>query len=164
MAPHGTDTRQRIRESSVQSEPSPASDRQLNGERNCPLDTRTHSLDSRTAASGRPTIVCEGSPRLMSISTWTGVLSRPIRAKLVTLASIVVLSPPTEDRLQQPVYQQIAVPSSNPLTTHRPHRPCLIGIQTVLICSLDRTTQKAYNALAFRISSPNQLRITDDRR
>ena len=43
MAPHGTDTRESIRESFVQSEPSPALDRQLNANHNCPLDTCTHS-------------------------------------------------------------------------------------------------------------------------
>jgi len=41
MAPHGTDARQTIRESFVQCVPSPASDKQLNADHNCPLDTCT---------------------------------------------------------------------------------------------------------------------------
>ena len=42
MAPHGTTTRQRIRESIVQGEPSLALDRQLNADRIGPLDSCTH--------------------------------------------------------------------------------------------------------------------------
>jgi len=42
MAPHGTDPRQRIRQSFIQGESSQALDRQINAEHNCLLDTRTH--------------------------------------------------------------------------------------------------------------------------
>jgi hypothetical protein len=51
MAPHRTDTRQRIRESLVQSESSPALDRQVNADHNCPPDTGTHSDGPRQAGS-----------------------------------------------------------------------------------------------------------------
>jgi len=43
MAPYATNPRQRIRESLVQGEPSPALDKQLSGERDWPRDTCIHS-------------------------------------------------------------------------------------------------------------------------
>ena len=51
------------------------------------IAARTRSRDSRTAASGRPTIVKEGSPRRMSTSTSTGTASTPSRAKVRAVAS-----------------------------------------------------------------------------
>jgi hypothetical protein len=53
MAPPGTDTKQRIHESSVQTEPSPALDRQLNVDHSCPLDTCTRSHAPKRAGSGQ---------------------------------------------------------------------------------------------------------------
>ena len=43
MALRGIDTRHRNRRSFVQGEPSPALDRQLNADHDCPMDIRTHS-------------------------------------------------------------------------------------------------------------------------
>lgn len=63
MAPHETDTRQRIRVSFVQSELSPALDRQLNADHNCPLDTCTQSHAPQRASSGRILSGCAFSAR-----------------------------------------------------------------------------------------------------
>src|SRR3954463_8157897 len=49
---------------------------------------RTRSLDSRTAASGRPTMVNEGRPEPMSTSTCTGSAFTPIRAKVRAIANM----------------------------------------------------------------------------
>ncbi len=53
------------------------------------MAARTRSVDSFTAASGRPTNVTEGREReLRSVSTSTIAPSRPMRAQLWVLASI----------------------------------------------------------------------------
>jgi len=61
MAPHGTDTRQRTREGPVQSEPSSALDRQLNGERNCPVTAVAMSIKARINSAWRHTPQADGT-------------------------------------------------------------------------------------------------------
>lgn len=59
----GADTRQRIRESLVQSEPSPAFDTRLNAGHSCPLDTCTHSDAPPRAGSQQISNECAFSAR-----------------------------------------------------------------------------------------------------
>ena len=50
---------------------------------------RILSLLSFTAVSGSPTILNDGSPRLISISTSTGNTSKPLRPRLFIFANII---------------------------------------------------------------------------
>jgi hypothetical protein len=52
------------------------------------MAARTLSRLSCTAASGRPTVVIEGSPRPLSTSTSMSAASNPKAAHKVTLASV----------------------------------------------------------------------------
>jgi len=79
MAPHGTDTRQRIRGSLVQIEPSPALDRQLNADHNWPLDACTHSHAPGRAGSGQISNGCAFSARTTCWHQMQSAVLVPIR-------------------------------------------------------------------------------------
>src|SRR5690606_6125558 len=55
------------------------------------IAARTRSRDSRTAASGRPTIWVEGSPPERWTSTRTGGACTPARARLCTSARLMAV-------------------------------------------------------------------------